>query len=302
MKIIADKNEKLSSKTAVALGNFDGIHLGHQKLIESMVSMAKDRKLSPSIFTFDDNFNQFKLGTINNFIMSKSQKENLLENLGIETLYMVNFDKNFMEMSPEEFIKTIIIEKLNANLVVIGFNFKFGYKAKGDKDTLIRMSEKYGFEVKIIPPVIRNDCIVSSTVIRNLIKEGKVQEANEMLGRPYCVRGTVITGKGRGKKLGFATANLKCEIDYIPPKHGVYRTNINYNGLTYKSITNVGSNPTFNDVGFSIETHIINFDKNIYNENIEIEFLEFIREEKKFKSIEDLVYQVKSDIHKVVSR
>lgn len=299
MKIVTDKNKKIEYETAVALGNFDGIHLGHKKLIDTMIEISKKMKIIPSVFTFDCDFNEFKLGNKYNYLFSEKQKELILKDLGVELLYKIKFCQEIKSMTPEEFIKEIIIKQMNAKLIVVGFNFKFGYRAQGDVSVLQELSKKYDFKLEIISPIIKDDNIISSTLIRDYIVSGQINQANKMLGRNYSILGEVIRGKGRGSNLGFATANLKCDANYVSPKYGVYRTTVIYNNKEYKSITNVGSNPTFNDVGFSIESHILDFSKSIYGERIEIIFEDFLREEQKFESIEMLVEQVNNDIEKV---
>lgn len=289
----------LANRTALALGNFDGLHLGHQKLIDLMINKSIDLDLVPSVVTFDCNFNKFKLGTKNNVIMSKEQKELYLKKLGVKVIHTINFDDTFMKMSPEDFIKEIIVKKLNAKLIVVGYNFRFGYMAKGNINTLKELSEKYDFDLNVIPPVSINNTLISSTEIRNLIKQGKVLESRKMLGRNYVMKGAIVPGMGRGKKLGFATANLKLDTNYTIPKYGVYKTLTKIDGKEYLSITNVGQNPTFNDIDFSLETHIIDFNKDIYEDTIEIEFVDFIRAEIRFNSVKDLINQVKLDIEKV---
>lgn len=299
MKIVRNINAKTNMKTTVALGNFDGIHLGHKALIDTTVNLAKKSQTTPSIFTFDCNFNEIKLGSKDTFLISEKKKEIILEKLGIKLLYIEKFCNKIKNMSPEEFVSEILISKLNAKIIVIGFNFKFGHKALGDVDTLKLLSKKYNFEVVVIPPIIRNNELVSSTLIRSLISEGEIKQSNELLDRNYSMIGRVIRGKGRGKHLGFATANLKCDANYVSPKNGVYKTLVNYKDKLYNSITNIGVNPTFSDVNFSIETHIIDFKQDIYGEEIEIEFLDFIRSERKFSTVKDLVEQVNLDISKV---
>lgn len=299
MKIVTDKNKSIEYKTAVALGNFDGIHLGHKKLINTMIKISKKRGTTPSVFTFDCNFNEFKLGNKYSSLVSEKQKELILKDLGVELLYKVKFCEEIKGMTAEEFIKEIIVKRLNAKLVIVGFNFRFGYKAQGDIFVLKKLSKKYDFELEVISPIIEDNSIVSSTLIRDFIVNGQINQANKMLGRNYSILGKVIRGKGRGSNLGFATANLKCDANYVSPKDGVYRTIVIYNNKEYKSITNIGSNPTFNDVGFSIETHILDFSKSIYGENIEIIFLDFLRKEQKFETVEMLVKQVNKDIETV---
>lgn len=298
---IINRKKSIELNTAVALGNFDGIHLGHKKLIDTMVSMAKKDSLVPSVFTFDYDFHSFKLGNTHTSIVSERQKEKFLEDLGVEILYIADFCEQMKTMEPEEFVRDIMINRLNAKLIVVGFNFKFGHKAKGDTVLLEELSEKYDFKLNIISPVVKDSHLVSSTEIRELIRSGDIRSANIMLGRNYSMEGTVIRGKGRGHKLGFATANLKCDADYVIPKFGVYDSEVIYREKRYRGITNIGANPTFADIVFSIETHLIDFSKDIYGEQIEIELLRFIRPEKKFESVEKLVIQVKKDIEMVKS-
>ena len=302
MEIMVNKNKIIEHETTVALGNFDGIHLGHRELINKTIDLSKENKTVPSIFTFDCNFNEFKIGSKNTSLMSKVQKESMLDDLGIELLYIVNFCDVIKNMTPEEFVTEILLKKLNARVVIVGFNFKFGHKANGNVETLSELSKKYRFEVIVIPPIIKDDNLVSSTLIRQLINKGDVVQANKLLGRNYSMRGKVIRGKGRGTNLGFATANLECDVDYVSPKNGVYDTIVKYNNKSYASITNIGINPTFADVGFSIETHIIDFKEDIYGEYIEVEFIDFIRPEKKFETVKDLVRKVKADIQEVKNR
>lgn len=299
---IINTDKSIELNTAVALGNFDGIHLGHRKLIETMITMSKSQNLVSSVFTFDYDFHGFKLGKSHTSIVSESQKEKILQCLGVEVLYIVDFCEKIKNMQPEEFVKEIIIKRLNAKLVVVGFNFKFGHKAKGDTNLLKELSEKYGFKLVVIPPVEKNSKLISSTVIRTLIQNGNIACANSMIGRPYSLEGTVVRGKGRGHKMGFATANLRCDADYVIPKFGVYDSFVVYEGKCYRSVTNIGANPTFSDVVFSIEAHIIDFKKDIYGERIEIELLEFLRPEAKFDTVDDLITQVNKDIAVVESR
>ncbi len=301
MKIMFNNSTNLDVDTAIALGNFDGLHLGHQYLIIEMMKRAQERDLVKSVFTFNnDTLVQFKTNKVNNILMSNAQKISLLKDMGIELLYLADFTESLMHMTPYEFVKQIIVEKLRAKLVVIGFNCRFGYKAQGDGEFLKKAGKEFGFEVVVIEPITKGNKLISSSYIRELIKEGMLHEANLLLGRPFTISGTIVKGKGRGKGLGFATANLKLDTDYQIPRFGVYKTYAYINGIEYLSVTSIGSNPTFDDVGFSIETHIIDFNKDIYGEKIEISLIDFMREEKKFSSKDELKVQVMNDIQKVL--
>ncbi len=301
MKIMFNNNANADVDTAIALGNFDGLHLGHQYLIIEMIERAQEKGLAKSVFTFNnDTLVQFKTNKANNILMSNAQKISLLKDMGIELLYLADFTESLMHMTAYEFVKQIIVEKLRAKLVVIGFNYRFGYKAQGDGEFLKKAGKEFGFEVVVIEPITRGNKLISSSYIRELIKEGMLHEANLLLGRPFTISGTIVKGKGRGKGLGFATANLKLDTDYQIPKFGVYKTYAYINGEKYLSVTSIGSNPTFDDVGFSIETHIIDFSKDIYDEKIEISLIDFMREEIKFSSKDELRIQVMNDIQKVL--
>ncbi|SHI00019.1 bifunctional riboflavin kinase/FAD synthetase [Sporanaerobacter acetigenes] len=301
MKIIKyEKNNTINAKTAVALGNFDGLHIGHQKLIETMIKESRIKKLKSSVLLFNNHtktvLNNVKAPEI---LTTNEQKTELLESLGLELIYSMDFNAEIMKLSPEEFVKKILIDRLNAKLVVVGFDYKFGYKATGDSEVLKQLGKNYGFEVIIIGPVYSGDNIVSSTLIRDLLKKGKVKEASELLGRPFTMNGKVISGEKRGKSMGFPTANLSIEYNYLIPKFGVYKTKTVVNNKEYLSLTNVGTNPTFDEAKIHIETHILDFNENIYGEKISIKYLDFIREEIKFNTKGELMVQVKNDIKAV---
>lgn len=300
MKILLDCAENSNKHTAVALGNFDGVHLGHQYLIEKMINRANEKGLVKTVFTFNNSsLVQFKTNKKNNILLSNEQKITLFENMGVELLYLVDFTDKLMRMPPYEFVKSILVKSLKAKLVVVGFDFKFGYKAQGNGEFLKQVGKEFDFEVEIIEPVTKNNKIVSSSYIRELISIGNIKEANLLLGRPFAISGVVVRGKGRGRGLGFATANLELDINYQVPKFGVYRTYTHIDGKKYLSVTNIGKNPTFDDVGFSIETHIIDFDENIYGKKVAIQLIDFIREEIKFDDLNELREQVLNDIEKV---
>lgn len=297
MKFISYDSKVTLGYTAVALGNFDGVHIGHQALINNMIRKSNDNGLIPSVLLF----NTHTSSTLNDkktpfILMSNLQKIEALEDMGVKLIYNIEFDENIMHMSPDKFVKEILKERLNAKLLVAGFNYHFGYKASGDSNCLKILGNKNGIDVAIIKPVYHKGNIVSSTMIRNLLKEGKIKQSRELLGKPYEMIGKVIKGKGLGKKLGFPTANISLDDNYLIPKHGVYKTITEVSGQAYKSITNIGNNPTFDETNTSIETHIINFNQDIYGSNVKVKFIDYIREERKFNSEQELINQIKSDI------
>jgi riboflavin kinase/FMN adenylyltransferase len=229
-------------------------------------------------------------------INSNLQKNRFLEKLGVKTLYTMKVNDEIMKLSPQEFVRSILYEKLNCRAITVGHDYKFGYKAQGDVDLLISLSRELGIATEIIQPVYHNEILVSSTRVRNHLTDGEIVEANRLLGRPFSVVGEVIHGKGLGKKLGVPTANIRPMDKYVIPKKGIYMTYTVLEGKTYPSATNIGVNPTFDEVDLKIENHIIGFDDEIYGKEIEIFFLEYIRPEKKFDSVDDLKMRMHEDI------
>lgn len=289
-------------ETAIALGNFDGVHIGHKNLILDMVNTAKEQGLQPSILLFDNHSKTVTTGKIPMCLTSLPQKKEMVKNLGVETIYSINFDENLMKLNPEEFVKDILMDKLNTKLVVVGFDYRFGHKASGNVEVLKELGSKYGFKVMVLKPVYINDIIVSSTKIRELIVEGNLDLANLMLDRDYQLVGRVIPGNKIGRTLGFPTANLELTDNYALPKYGVYRTKTIINDKTYLSATSIGHNPTFNSSKVKIECHIIDFEEKIYDQVISVDFIEYLREEIKFNNLDDLVKQISDDIKTVISR
>lgn len=299
MKII-DLNNSIDTKykTAVALGNFDGIHVGHEYLIKDTVLKAKKQGLKPAILLFR-NHTRTKVKKSNSTIYiltSNEQKLQILEELGIEIVYIIDFDNSIMTLTAKDFVQNIIVDKVNAKLVTVGFNYKFGYKALGNSDTLKKLGQNKGFIVNIVDPIYIQEDIVSSTRIRNLIKKGDIKKSNTLLGRNYTINGRVIKGENRGNKLGYPTANIELSNNYVIPKAGVYKTITKINNKKYSGLTSVGYNPTFNGEVLKIENHILNFDNNIYNDLIDIEFVDYIRKNIKFETCESLIKQIEDDI------
>jgi riboflavin kinase / FMN adenylyltransferase len=296
MKVIEDSDViEFEFDTYIALGSFDGLHLGHMSLIDKTVELARKNNARSMVYTFKNH----PLNTINKelapkLILSNDYKIQLLEKSGIDYLTFVEFNKAFMKILPEDFIENLI-KKYNAKGIVVGFNYRFGFKNLGDVEVLSSLSKVFNFELYIIDPIkIRGD-IVSSSRIRELICEGDIMKANHYLSRPFMLEGKVIKGKRLGNKIGFPTANIDYDKSNVLPQGGVYYTVVEVNGLKYKGITNVGYNPTTNDNKLSIETYILNFDKDIYNQTIRLFFIKRIRDEKKFNSLDELIVQLKKD-------
>ncbi|MBD5642344.1 bifunctional riboflavin kinase/FAD synthetase [Clostridium botulinum] len=287
---------KLEDKTYIALGSFDGLHKGHMKLIKEIKKMAKDNSGKSMVLTFKDH----PLNTINKdlapkILLDNPSKVKILKENGVDLVNFINFDKEYMKLCPEDFIKKMIYY-YNAGGFVVGFNYRFGYKNLGDIELLDKMSKKFNFNLKVVSPVKYLNEIISSSKIRHiLIEDGNVDKAKKMLGRNYFLKGNIVKGKQLGRKLGYPTVNLNYNTKYVLPRGGVYYTLIEYENKLYKGITNVGYNPTVEDKKLNIETHILDFNKDIYGENIVIYFSKRIRDEKKFSSLEGLKKQLKKD-------
>ena len=297
MEIIELSNYKETRfNTGTALGNFDGIHSGHQELIKSMVTQSEENNFIPSLLLFKKHTKTVINPEKQSIITNINQKIKIANKLGVEIVYLINFDEKFMQLTGEEFVKNIILERMNTKLITIGFDYKFGHKASGDSNYLIELGKKFDIKVNILPPVYSNKEIISSSNIRNLISLGKIKDATQILAREYSVIGKVISGDSRGTDLGFPTANIKLINNYVIPKSGVYMTNTIVDNKKYLSATSIGYNPTFNNNDLKVETNIIDFNQNIYGKTIEIKFIDFIRDNIKFSNIASLIKQMELDI------
>ncbi|WP_454961888.1 riboflavin biosynthesis protein RibF [Eggerthia catenaformis] len=286
-------NEKLllKGKYVIGIGFFDGLHLGHQALVKETVKISKETNLIPAIMTFDHYPLSVIKGVSETYLLSKKERNFLLEKMGIETIFEIEFTEVVSRLNPEDFIREYIIAN-QIKHVVAGYDFHFGYKNSGDIDTL----KNDMFSLSIIAPVLYNQHQkISSTLIRNVLKNGKIEEASYLLGRPYSIRGKVIHGKHRGTVLGFPTANINID-KYLIPQRGVYGVVLEMDHKAYYGMANIGVNPTFNDLlSDSLEVYIFDFDKNIYNKIVKVNFLFFTRPEMTFKSLDDLIKKMQQD-------
>ena len=299
MKIYKNANlNKKHHKGVIAIGNFDGIHLGHQKVINEARKKAKSKKLPFGIITFEPvPVMYFNSKIKNHRINSLEQKKIQLKKLKLDFLIIIKFNKIFSSLTAEKFIKEIIYNKTKCSFLYVSKNFKFGYKRKGNIQTLKKYEKLYNFKCLIIRPYKKNKKIISSTLIRKKIINGKIREANTLLNREWNIKGKVIKGRQLGRKIGFPTCNLQLN-DYIVPRNGVYAVKVKGSNFNKKGIANVGFRPTFNGKKLLLETNIFGIDKNLYNKEIDISFKKFIRREKKFKNLEHLKKQIKIDIKK----
>ena len=286
-------------KTAVALGNFDGVHKGHAELIKTTVAYAKEHGLASAAFTFSNHPQNFILGkTIVKSITTAKDKEELIAAFGVDYLFSLTFDKTFQTMSPESFINDLVISSFNATAVFCGFNFNFGKAASGNTDLLKQVSIENSFALEILPAFKVNGNIVSSTLIREMVSSGHVERCPDYLGRYFSITGDVIRDKGNGRKLGFPTANIVLKEKMLLPSNGVYATITTIDGQSHRSVSNVGNRPTIGDDRMLTESHLIDFDEDIYGRNIKVEFVEKIRNEVKFSNLSELSSQIAKDKEK----
>ena len=285
--------------SVVAIGNFDGIHLGHQKVLNRAKQKAKKNRLPFGVITFEPMPVMFFNKKIKNHrINSLLQKKTQLKKLKLDFLIIINFNKKFSKLSAEQFIKRIIFKKVKCKFLYVSNNFKFGFKRKGNIQTLRKYSNSYNFKTMITHPLTKAAKVISSTIIRKKISQGKIYEVNKLLNRNWCIQGKVIKGHRRGRTIGFPTCNINIS-DYAMPKLGVYGVKVNNAKFQRKGIANIGYRPTFNGQNLLLEVNIFGINKNLYNKVINVNFIKFIRSEKKFKDLEQLKKQIKVDINRV---
>ena len=252
-------NEKLNrfleegTYSYVALGSFDGLHSGHLSLVNKIIELANENKGKSIVYTFKNHPRTLIKGaTPPKLLMDNESKEEILEALGVDLIYFEEFNEEYMKLTPEGFIK-YLCEKFKVKGIVVGFNYRFGYKNVGNIEMLKELSTKYGYELYVMEPCNYEDEVISSTRIRNELLSGNVDKAMKMLNRPYCIKGKVVHGKKLGRAIGFPTANLDYSKEALIPKKGVYYTNVQWQGKIYKGITSVGNNPT----GVSLAPEVI---------------------------------------------
>ena len=299
MKIYRSTNLKNQHcKGVLAIGNFDGVHLGHQKVIRDAKQQANKNKLPFGIMTFEPMPVMFFNKKIKNHrINSLDQKINQFKKLKIDFLIIRKFNKKFSRLTAEKFIEKIIFKKTKCKYLYVSNNFRFGFKRKGNIRILKKFGKKFNYRNLIVKPFKKKNYVISSTLIRKKIREGKIKEANKLLNRNWSVDGKVIKGKKRGRKIGFPTCNLKMG-NYVIPRLGVYAVKVKTSDFNKNGVANVGYRPTFNGQNLLLETNIFGINRNLYNKVISVSFKKFIRPEKKFKNFEYLKKQIKFDIKK----
>ncbi len=288
--------KKKFNTPVITIGNFDGIHLGHQKILKDVKRRSSELKGDSIVYTFDPHplnilFPHKKVPLITSF----SEKIKLIEESGIDIVICEDFTPEYANLSPRQFVKDILLDKIGVKAVFVGHDYAFGKGRKGNIDTLKQLGKELVFEVHVVDAVKVDAILVSSTKIRDTIQKGDVKKVAGFLGRSYSISGKVEKGKSRGKGLGFPTANLR-SVEEICPKPGIYAVHVSYRDQPYQGVVNIGFNPTFKDKTLSIEVYILEFNKDIYDEYIKISFVERLRDEKAFDSPEALVEQIKKDV------
>ena len=298
---IYDSWQSLKSKhenIVIGLGNFDGVHIGHQKLIFDLVAMARDINGTPAVFTFHPHpLAVLKPDSCPPQLLSQEYKKKIFARLGVKILLTVPFNLKLAGLAPEEFVRTILSEEIGVRGVVVGYNYTFGHRGKGTPDLLKQLSQIYNYQLRVVQPVMVEGQAVSSTLIRNLIKLGDVFEAAKFLGYYPFTEGEVVLGEQRGRTLGFPTANLEIDEDLLMPANGVYSAMVYHNGYTYHGLANIGVKPTFQGKQRNIEVHLLDFCEDLYGKQIKVSFIRRIRGEKKFATPADLIKQIEIDIH-----
>lgn len=284
--------------TVVALGNFDGLHIAHMTIIRNGIRYAHEHNLKAGVLLFEENSKNVTGTKQIELITPNEAKLELLEREKPDFVYLRKFTREFMQKSPEEFVR-LLVKNLKIKAVCVGYDYSFGYKAQGDVRMLCEFGKKYGFEVFVTDVIKMDGEIVSSTLIREMVKSGDVEKAERFLGRRFCVEGKVIRGLRNGTKMGIPTANVAYDKNMALPMAGVYAGITYVDGRRLKSVINVGKNPTFGAEELTIESHILDFNEDIYGKYIRVSFAKRMRPDIKFDSVEKLIGQIKSDIERV---
>ena len=289
---------KIHKKSILLIGNFDGLHLGHQKLFKLAEKYSKKHKVKFGVLTFDPLPVMFFNKKLTNYrITSNLQKNLLFEKAGVDFVIVSRFNKSFSKISADNFIKKIIVKKINPNFIFVSNNFKYGFRRSGNVAKLISKENIYNYKIIKPSPLKKGKKIISSTLIRKLLQRGELKNANKLLGRNWSIIGVVQKGRRIGKKLGVPTCNIDIK-NYVIAKPGVYsvRVKVNNSNKVFKGIANLGYRPTFGEKKILLEVNLFNFSGNLYNKSLNVSFYNFIRSEKKFNNHQDLIKQIEKDL------
>jgi riboflavin kinase / FMN adenylyltransferase len=281
----------------ITIGNFDGVHYGHQVLFRNVKNWARQLHGEALVMTFHPHPLEVLFpGKGPARITTHERKLELIAENDMDAVIVIPFTKEFARISARSFVEDLLVGKIGIKGIVVGYDYRFGREREGNIDYLQEMGSEFGFEVRTLSGIMMEEAVVSSTAVRQLIQEGNIPEINKLLGRSYDISGPVITGRGRGGRLiGFPTANIRMS-DQSPLRPGVYVVQVEGDGKTYGGAANMGYNPTFGDTPFSLEVHILDFDRDIYGETITVRFRERLRDEQRFSSVDELIAQIKKDV------
>ena len=300
---IATSTDEIQKPTAIALGNFDGIHQGHRVVLQPILN-SSDNSIYPSVVSFTPHPKEFFTGSSIQLLTPVAEKAEYLATLGIQQLVLLPFDRELANLDPEQFVAEVLVKQLQVSLISVGEDFRFGYQRKGHAIDLQNIAAKFKIPVKInslckctensninSPKKIR----ISSSLIRQALAQGDISQANEMLGRPYCLMGKVIQGQQLGRTIGFPTANLQLPPDKLLPLHGVYAVKVKFDNSVIKGVMNIGSRPTVSGKQVTVEVHLLNWSGNLYDQNLTVYLTRFLRPEQKFDSLDALKKQIAID-------
>jgi riboflavin kinase / FMN adenylyltransferase len=282
--------------TAITIGNFDGVHLGHQQILHNVLARSRSAGLMSAVLTFYPHPSRvLRPETVPSLLETLDQRLAAIADIGIEAALVLRFDTELAKLTPEDFVQQFLVDATRARVVLIGGNFRFGHRQAGDAKLLEQIGKRSGFDVEIVPPVVQDGVVVSSTAIRNAVREGNVEEARRMLGRPFALEGEIRTGTGQGRTLVVPTLNLATGQELLP-KNGVYATEAIVEGKNYLAATNVGVRPTFDGLRTTIESHFFDFSENLTSGALEVRFWKRLRDERKFSGPAELKERVLRDI------
>ncbi|MGH9692091.1 MAG: bifunctional riboflavin kinase/FAD synthetase [Candidatus Acidiferrales bacterium] len=284
------------SPSVVTIGNFDGMHLGHQEIVRRLIAQARQTGCMAAVLTlYPHPARLLRPGDAPSLLATLDQRLAAFDAAGIDAVLVLRFDAELAKVEPRDFARKYLAETMRARKVLVGGNFRFGHRQQGDVKALEEFGRQWGFELEVVQPLAIDETVVSSTAIREALREGRVEDAARMLGKPFTLEGEIQTGTGQGRKLVVPTLNLKTEQETLP-KLGVYATETAAGGGVYRSVTNVGKRPTFNGAGVTIESHLFNFNENWTSGRMEVRFLRRLRDEKNFSGPDALREQVLGDI------
>lgn len=294
--IYAPDYANIQTPTGIVLGNFDGVHIGHQYLVRFLRNLCALENLESIVYTFLEHPQMILQNTSRKpLLTTNAQKIERLKQEGVDTLFFEEFNQAFSQLSPQDFVEKILVQKFHARQIVVGDNYRFGHGGKGDVHLLHKLSQQFGFQVHALPLLSIGQENISSTVVRKALLQAELDKSTHLLGRPFSITGVVQHGEKLGRKLGYPTANLVPREEQAVVKNGVYVTKTRVRNTFYNSLTNVGNRPTMRDEKFLVETFLLDFDGDLYDQEIEIYFLQYIREEKRFDTLSALVQEMDKD-------